>query len=239
MDCIFEGIVKQGGGNIEVPFYVRKLTVDDLRDILLLQEQVVLQLEDKWVLQPLSEEEFQFILTGNGLMIGAFAAGELIAFRALLVPPLDEEHLGWDLGLAERELPRVIYQEISSVLPEYRGNGLQKTLAKLIMEELGRQNNKFRYICCTVAPFNIPSLKDKFAQGMQIGALKEKYGGRLRYIFVKELAEGNEGAIPVWKEITTIHMADIAAQKEKLSQGWRGFQMEENHGTISVNYGRR
>lgn len=238
MDCIFEGIVKQGG-NIEVPFNVRNLTIDDLRDILLLQEQVVLQLEDKGVLQPLSEEEFQFILAGNGLMIGAFAAGELIAFRALLVPPLDEEHLGWDLGLAERELPMVIYQEISSVLPKYRGNGLQKTLAKLIMEELGRQNHVYRYICCTVAPFNIPSLKDKFAQGMQIGALKEKYGGRLRYIFVKELVEGDEGAIPVWQEITTIHMADIAAQKEKLSQGWRGFQMEENHGTISVYYGRR
>ena len=31
-------------------------------------------------------------------------------------------------------------------------------------------------------PFNIPSLKDKFAQGMEIAALKEKYGGSMRYV---------------------------------------------------------
>ena len=34
----------------------------------------------------------------------------------------------------------------------------------------------------TVAPFNIPSLKDKFAQGMEVAALKEKYSGSMRYV---------------------------------------------------------
>jgi hypothetical protein len=237
-------------GQFELSFKVRNLTMDDVRDILLVQEKVVSQLNDKGVLQPLSIEEFQYILEGNGFMMGAYVADELIAFRALLVPPLDEEHLGRDLGLAEIELPKVIYQEISNVLPAYRGNGLQKTLSTLIMQELGRQKHPYRYICCTVAPFNIPSLKDKFAQGMQIGALKEKYGGRQRYIFVKDLEEvegGLEerkeegtkalGPTSAWREITAIQMNDITAQKEKLAQGWRGMQMEESQGTMWVHYG--
>jgi hypothetical protein len=34
-------------------------------------------------------------------------------------------------------------------------------------------------------------------------------------------------------------MAEIGAQKEKLSQGWFGFQMEEIQGNIWVHYGRK
>ena len=45
-----------------------------------------------------------------------------------------------------------------------------------------KENSKYDYVCCTVAPFNIPSLKDKFSQGMEIAALKEKYGGSMRYV---------------------------------------------------------
>ena len=132
----------------------------------------------------------------------------------MLVPPIDEEHLGWDIGLSESELPKVIYQEISNVLPAFRGNQLQKILASLIMQELAKKNHSYRYVCCTVAPFNIPSLKDKFSQGMRIAALKEKYGGSLRYIFVKDLEEIGE---PEYKETIFIPMKEFSAQQSKLT----------------------
>lgn len=234
MERIYEGILIKGAQS-DVPFEVRKLTVKDLPAILLVQEQVVLTLEDKGLLQPLTREEFQYILTGNGLMTGAWVKNELIAFRALLVPPIDDEHLGWDIGLAEKELPKVIYQEISNVLPDYRGNKLQKTLASLIMVELDKLNHTYRYIFCTVAPFNIPSLKDKFAQGMKIAALKEKYGGRLRYIFVKDLEETE--AVE-WKEALPIQMSDIDTQKQKLDRGWRGIHTEEKEGIHWIYFAR-
>ena len=32
------------------------------------------------------------------------------------------------------------------------------------MDELQKENGKYDYVCCTVAPFNIPSLKDKFSR---------------------------------------------------------------------------
>lgn len=231
MTVLYEGRLKQ---NNEL-FHVTLLSLEHIEQILLLQNVVVEALEDKSRLQPLSQEEFQYILEGNGMMIGAFIENELIAFRALLVPPIDDEHLGLDIGLLESELHRVIYQEISNVHPNWRGNGMQKILATVIMDELQKEDSKYDYVCCTVAPFNIPSLKDKFAQGMKIAALKEKYGGSMRYVFVKELREDNERD---WTEIENVLMSDAGGQQALLSEGYRGYKMEKVDEDFVVKFGR-
>ncbi|PEY42352.1 N-acetyltransferase [Bacillus cereus] len=220
MNILYEGTLKQN----EQRFQVTKLSLDHIEQILSLQDVIIKALENKSSLQPLSLEEFQYILEGNGMMVGAFIENELIAFRALLVPPIDKEHLGLDIGLPESELHRVIYQEISNVHPKCRGNGMQKILAAVVMEELQQTDSKFDYVCCTVAPFNIPSLKDKFAQGMEIAVLKEKYGGSMRYVFVKEL-HGNTKKSGTG--VKSVPMSDIAGQQFLLAKGYRGFEMEQ------------
>ncbi|KXI73838.1 benzoate transporter [Bacillus cereus] len=231
MTVLYEGRLKQ---NNEL-FHVTLLSLEHIEQILLLQNVVVEALEDKSRLQPLSLEEFQYILEGNGMMIGAFIENELIAFRALLVPPIDDEHLGLDIGLPERELYRVIYQEISNVHPNWRGNGMQKILATVIMDELQKEDSKYDYVCCTVAPFNIPSLKDKFVQGMEIAALKEKYGGSMRYVFVKELRGVKERD---WTDIKSIPMNNAGGQQALLSEGYRGYEMEKVDEDFVVKFGR-
>ncbi len=231
MTVLYEGRLKQNNER----FHVTLLTIENIEQILSLQNVVIETLEDKSRLQPLSLEEFQYILEGNGMMIGAFIENELIAFRALLVPPIDDEHLGLDIGLPESELHRVIYQEISNVHPNCRGNGMQKILATVIMDELQKEDSKYDYVCCTVAPFNIPSLKDKFSQGMEIAALKEKYGGSLRYVFVKELRGDKERD---WTEIKSVPMSDAVGQQALLSDGYRGYEMEKVDGDFVVKFGR-
>ncbi|WP_243292707.1 GNAT family N-acetyltransferase [Bacillus sp. FJAT-47783] len=233
MDILYEGRLQKN----DKPFLIKPLSLDHLEQILSLQEMVIESLENKETLQPLSSEEYHYILKGNGLMIGAFVEGELIAFRALLVPPIDdEEHLGLDIGLSVKELTRVIYQEISNVHPAYRGNRLQKTLAGIIMQQLQQTKCEYNYVCCTVAPFNIPSLKDKFAQGMEIAALKEKYGDRMRYIFVKELLKNEKID---WTDVATLRMDDFTGQQTLLSDGFRGFEMENRDGEYWVRYGKK
>lgn len=231
MTVLYKGSLKQNND----PFHVTLLSLEHIEQILSLQNIVVDALEDKSRLQPLSLEEFQYILEGNGMMIGAFIENELIAFRALLVPPIDDEHLGLDIGLSESELHRVIYQEISNVHPNCRGNGMQKILATIIMDELQKDDGKYDYVCCTVAPFNIPSLKDKFTQGMEIAALKEKYGGSMRYVFVKELREDKEND---WTDIKIVPMNDAGGQQALLSEGYRGYEMEKVDGDFIVRFGR-
>ncbi|MBK5449647.1 GNAT family N-acetyltransferase [Bacillus sp. TH22] len=231
MTTLYEGKLKQNND----PFHVTLLSLEHMEQILSLQNVVVEALEDKGRLQPLSLEEFQYILEGNGMMIGAFIQNELIAFRALLVPPIDDEHLGLDIGLPESQLHRVIYQEISNVHPNCRGNGMQKILATVIMDELQKEDSQYDYVCCTVAPFNIPSLKDKFAQGMEIVALKEKYGGSMRYVFVKELRKDTERD---WTNVKDVLMSDAGGQQALLSEGYHGYAMERIDDTFTVKFGR-
>lgn len=200
----------------DTPIAVRHLTMDDLGIIETLQQKVYDALPDKSVLQPLSTEEFEEILGDKGLMIGVFTAGKMIGFRALVEPPIDEDHLGYDCGLTEEQLPRVLYQEISNVNPDYRGYNLQKKMAKWTMDEVDL--SRYDYICSTVKPLNIPSLKDKFSQKLIVKALKIKYVDKLRYVFFKDLTK----AAPVFTEKMTHLMSDISGQQVLLKEGFVG-----------------
>jgi hypothetical protein len=199
-----------------------RLTADQLDEILLLQRKVIESLATGSFLQPLTEVEYSIILNGKGLMIGAYYNEQLIAFRAMLEPELDEEHLGKDAGLSRGEWPLVLYSEISNVDPDFQGNGLQVLLGKHLMKEIDQQ--RFRYICTTVAPFNIASLKDKFAHGMQIVELKVKYGNLLRYILMKDLTRSFEDQAT--SESHYVSMADTEQQQRYLQKGWIGTGIE-------------
>lgn len=120
-------------------YEVTNLEEQHIEQILQLQQKVIHALPDKKVLQPLAKEEFLNILRGNGKMVGAWVKEQLIAFRALLIPPEnDPEHLGLDAGVTD--LSTVIYQEISNVDPMYRGNKLQQKLAQILMEQLKKNH---------------------------------------------------------------------------------------------------
>ncbi|WHP40189.1 GNAT family N-acetyltransferase [Lysinibacillus boronitolerans] len=225
MEIIYDG--KLG----ETPFFVIKLTLQHLQQIEELQVEIYEALADQSILQPLSTEEFEYILNGHGMMIGAYVGEELIAFRALLKPPIDEEHLGYDCGIAENEFQRVLYQEISNVSPKYRGYGLQKTLATVVMENIDLE--KYDYVCSTVKPYNIPSLKDKFSQDLVIKGLKIKYVDKLRYIFYKDLQQEKSSN---FTEKQVISMGDTTAQQQLLKQGFLGTSMFEENNDWFVVY---
>lgn len=193
----------------------RKLSINDLQDIQSLQQIVVADLEDPRILQPLSEEEFTNILNGNGLMIGVYDDEQLVAFRALLKPdPLEDEHLGADVKATD--FTRVLYQEVSVVHPRMRGMRLQQKMGAFIMEQIDM--SAYDWVCATVMPFNIASMKDKLAQGLFIRALKLKYGGKLRYIFGKQLNADERR----FSEQHIVAMADTEQQQALLQQGYIG-----------------
>ncbi|WP_442961198.1 GNAT family N-acetyltransferase [Pseudogracilibacillus sp. SO30301A] len=229
MNTIYNGIINDGTN-----YTVRKLALNDLDNILQLQRIVAETLTNKETLQTLSEQEYQYILNGKGLLLGAFIEEKLIAFRALMVPPIDEEHLGLAIGL-EKELDKIIYQEISMVNPKYRGNRLQQQLGQLIMETLNKSSVSFKYVCCTVAPSNIPSLKDKFNQGMTVGALIEIYSGKLRYVFVKKITDSEK---PQWNKTKKVPTDQIEEQQKLLQDGWHGYKLEQNNNQYFVLYGK-
>lgn len=211
---------------------VRHLTLEDLPTIEALQQKVYEALPDRTVLQPLSTEEFELILGDFGLMIGVFVEEKMIAFRALVEPPIDEEHLGYDCGIPEEKLSRVLYQEISNVDPAYRGYNLQKKMAKWTMDEIDL--SRYDYVCSTVKPLNIPSLKDKFSQNLVVRALKIKYVDKLRYVFFKDLTK----AAPAYNEQVKHLMSDIEGQQALLKNGYVGTSMVQENDEWYVVYQR-
>ena len=110
-----------------------------------------------------------------------------------------------------------------------------KNISESHYGRIAKEDSKYDYVCCTVAPFNIPSLKDKFAQGMEIAALKEKYGGSLRYVFVKKLREDKKRD---WTDVQSILMSDASGQQALLSEGYRGYEMAKVDGDFVVKFGR-
>ncbi|WP_214799689.1 hypothetical protein [Exiguobacterium sp. s50] len=216
------------GLDIEVNY----LTMTELAQVEAVQQAVMATLTEGSQYQSLTTEEFVKLLTDRTL-IGAYHEGTLIAFRALLIPPLDEEHLGYDIGYPLDALDRILYQEVTNVHPDYRGYGLQQHLGRLLMKEL-EHGSRFDLVCATVAPFNIPSLKDKFALGLRIGALKPKYGGKLRYIFMKELHSD-------WRptgDTTWLDMGETEQQVALLKAGWFGTMMTRDGESWLVKYER-
>ncbi|RHW35786.1 GNAT family N-acetyltransferase [Lysinibacillus yapensis] len=227
MESIYEGVLGTQ------PYHVKVLEQSHLPQILDLQKTVFDALSNKDILQPLSEEEFLFILEEHGLLIGAFVEEQLIAFRAVLVPEIDDDHLGYAIGLVdESELKRVLYQEISNVHPDYRGHGLQKALAKVIMQQIDTKD--FDYLAATVMPYNIASLKDKFSQGFYIVNLKYAYGGKLRYVFALDLRQQ-----PLFEQDTiTVSMGDIELQQRLIQEGYVGIAMKQSADDWVVEYSK-
>lgn len=214
----------------ELDIEIKYLHMSDLTEVENVQQQVIAQLERDSQYEALTTTEFQKILTDR-TMIGAFYENQLIAFRALLIPPIDDEHLGRDINWPEALLDRVVYQEVTNVHPHYRGYGLQTYLGKILMREL-EKDTRFLLVCATVSPTNIASLKDKFSLGLRIGALKEKYGGKMRYIFFKELRK----PWALFRESLLVEMTDIDQQQQVLGKGYIGTGIVSEMGRWLVRY---
>lgn len=208
--------------------------MEDLKAIMNLQDIVYEQLIDKSKLERVTKNEFEFILSDNGLMIGIYVDKKLIAVRALLVPDYDPDHLGLAIGLKETELAKVIYQEVSFVHPNYQGNGLQKEMAQLIMDELNTKEHSYAYVCATVAPDNIPSLKDKFSQNMELMSFVTIYGEKQRYVFAKELKDTGSKK-EVIKE-ADIKLANVNEAKRYLSLNWVGTELVEENDEYLIKF---
>ena len=162
-----------------------KLNLNDIGQIMQLQDSVYEFLEQKEVLEKLTEEEFQKCLE-QGYVTGVYADDELIALRMMYIPSLDEEeHLADDVGVSRE---RSIYSEISLVKPEHRGQKLQMKMGEYLIEQV-RASGDFDYIFSTVMPANLASRKDKFKLGFKIMRTRLKYGGKRRHVLYLPLNE--------------------------------------------------
>ncbi len=111
--------------------------------------------------------------------------GEPVGMLLVCRYGLAEENLGHDLGYPETMLPYVCNVECAAVLPEHRGNGLQKRMLAAAEEEL--RGSGIRVMAATASPDNAASVKSLQAMGYRIVLTRNKYGGYQRHVLRKSL----------------------------------------------------
>ncbi|MGD7044979.1 GNAT family N-acetyltransferase [Jeotgalibacillus proteolyticus] len=221
---LFQGELTHQPTDTVQQFTVRQLDQEDEGLFFELQNKISEGLENPDMLQPLTKNELLYILSEGGIMLGAFVNDHLIGARALLYPGEDSENIGHDLELPYYERMKVVHQEISLVHTDYRGNHLQQTLAKVLMQQLKYTNDFFTHLCCTVSPLNVPSIKDKFSQGLMIVQMKEKYEGISRYIFYKHLV--NDFPVDTSSYIY-IRLDKTSRHRDFLQKGYVGIWLDQ------------
>lgn len=232
---IESGRIKKSGtpSDKEVSYDLIFLNERCLTDIMDLQDLIVRELNDPDLFHPDSIHFIRDRIRKKGRIIGIIFEKKLIAYRIISFPGSDPDNLGIDLELPEHELQKVAHLEFFVVHPAYRGDALQlKALpaAISVLHDFG-----YEHLCATVSPKNYPAVSNLLKGGFVIKGLKEKYGGKLRYILYQNLT------MPISRGIEhtiTIKNTDIEGQRKALMQGYYGYEAKKQAGSFETCYGR-
>lgn len=156
----------------------------------------------------------------RGRILGLFADGELIGYGVLGLPAPDEESFADRFGLTAEQRAVVATIDGAGVLPRWRGNGLQRRLVAARIEAAGAAGR--RIAVSTVAPGNLPSLRNLLAEGLTIRALRPAFGG-LRFLMRRDLDRSPKPAT----EGRWIALADTSEAVDALMSGYQGWSLSE------------
>lgn len=143
--------------------------------------------EKSWFVAESLEEFDRWMRKDQGWLYVARdrSSGQLAGMFFVVLPGLEEENLGYDIGMQGRQLYECAIMDTVVVLPEYRGMHLQYEMMQTAERKLRKEG--YRYLLCTVHPENKFSRENVKRQGYKKMLTKEKYGGFLRDIWMKEL----------------------------------------------------
>ncbi len=167
---------------------IRRVSAERLREAAEIVRAVESRMVQKEWFVAESYEEFQrWMSADRGLLYLAsdMDSGKAAGMFFAVLPGMEPENLGYDIGMKETELEQVALMDTAAVLPEFRGMGLQYRMMQEAELDLKRMG--YRYLMCTVHPENRFSRENVRRQGYRHVMTKEKYGGYLRDIWMKEL----------------------------------------------------
>jgi len=226
----------EGGEAVTVPYSMKFLDESYLVQVLDLQAMIVKNLPSADLLQPFSPDFMRLHVRDKGRIIGVFADDELIAFRATYFPDIDDHewNLGFDLGLQGSELAKVANLQMVCVNPLYRGNELGLKMNRQAIRFL-KEETDYVHLCATVHPKNHWNVRVLIKSGFFIRNLKEKYGGKLRYIVYQNLREPIRA---MSKDKVFVKHMDIDEQKKVLKRGFLGIDLVESQRGFQVVFAK-
>lgn len=169
-------------------FWIKKAEDCDVEQIMEVMESVKRVTKPEWFVAD-DRDYIKDHIEKSGFILKAETKEKKIAgFFMVDFPRESSANMGIDLGLKGEALNQVVHMDSAAVLPEFRGNHLQEEMMKKA-EEILDETGKYRYRMCTVCPENQYSLHNVQKMGYRILKTAEKYGGLLRHILYKDMAE--------------------------------------------------
>lgn len=178
---------------MEQVFTIRRGTKQDADAVFELMQSVKNRMEhSEWYVTDTKEyieahlgEQGMVLLaeTQDGKLVGYFIV-DFPAVRLQVQEDPENDNLGKELRMDERNLALVAHMDSAAVVPEYRGHHLQYRLLQAAEELL--QDFPYEYYLCTIHPDNRASLHTMMRAGYVIVAEREKYQGLSRYILYKK-----------------------------------------------------
>ena len=164
----------------------RELNAEDIDLVMELQDKIIESLEDSDILRKNDRELMLASISGRGISMGVFAPGDekhLIALSIMVDAKGTSEDLS--VGLERHSVTVPINLKSVMVLPEYRGNGLQRHL--MVKLEGWAREQGYTHSCVSIHPKNKFSMNNAIAMGYEYDHTAVKYGGLTRDILVKIL----------------------------------------------------
>ena len=208
----------------------RKLSIADLEVIFALHMAATEKVGRPELIRPETPEFFRHMVTDAGEMVGAFDDQGLLAYGVLQ----------WDLSIEEDPFgplrldrsTRLAKFAGSSVRPSFWGHGLHSQLIARrvkVATELG-----FEQAYSTSAPGNHRSWTNLLGEGFRIRALKEQYGGHLRFLLLKDLEDRLQ-----FEPVEWCADEDIAGHRRLLDAECEGIDWRHAGERHEILYGRR
>ena len=107
---------------------IRRAGGQDLPAILAIVDAALKSLADPTLFLSDGIDFYRSHLTSKGFTLLAEESGSASAYLVIRFPGTEDDNLGLDLGFSETELRKVAHMESVAVLPQRRGNGLQKKI---------------------------------------------------------------------------------------------------------------
>lgn len=179
-----------------MPFVIRRSTNDDIDSMIRLILDTYANLSPKeWFV--IDDEDYTREMLKTGRSWGYVAVDpqtdKLAGLFIVTFPGTADFSLGYDLPTpdgspsvpSEAFLNSIAHMDTAVVSPDCRGHHLQRRLMEFAENELKAAG--YTRLMATVHPDNRYSLGNGLALGYRVMTTKEKYGGYLRHVLLKEI----------------------------------------------------
>ena len=209
---------------------MRGLVEDDIEEAVAFHKRVTDEIGDAGFFA--EDNTIAESVLGEGIVIGIFAEGKLIALRAVSYVKEYVDDAVEDLGLAPEEAGNVAVMDFCITDSAFRGNSIQ-FFSYLFIESLMYPNRY--HLHTTVSPKNIFSLTNVLRCGFTAIRFKQKYGGHHRFVLYKNLRKPGAVKTRGHKEIL---LRNYDYHPKVFADGFVGYKVKHKSNGMAMLYGK-